>query len=370
MFTLWNMKQHGNFYFDYFKFGAIAHGDIVKGIENFNSEDTSGQVYFDGTTEYLAEYQGATGVVKGSYVDDWVGVQFRFNTTVSKLKEMAWDYFEFKMTVDFTGSRTSWDGMYSNKAGWTYSTDGVWRIYRAEKAGIITQFGSLDNFYKAITSGTGNNDTSRMFTLWNMHSHGNFYFDYVKLGSYAGAITFDSDADLQYLRSGTNAKWLESVTGNNFNTITEYGVIEYNHTTTAYDGIRFNFNNANGITVDDWNTIKIRIRILRGQSAGGEYGASTSSGWGSEGSFQSAWKVGGVSVSADALGGGVKGWSTLTITKDMITATGSTWQGDINAFWADFTSENGACLAAVDWLHASGSDGTGWIIQIDEIVLD
>ncbi len=182
MFTLWNFQKHGNFYFDYFKFGTIVHGDIVNGIETFATEDAIGQVYFDGTTEYLADYEGATGVVKGSYVDDWVGVQFRFNTTVDKLKELTWDYVEFKMTVDFTGERTSWDGLYSNPAGWTYTTDGVWRIYRAEKTGIITQFGSLDAFYKAITSGTGNNDSSRMFTLWNMKQHGNFYFDYVKLG--------------------------------------------------------------------------------------------------------------------------------------------------------------------------------------------
>ena len=87
------------------------------------------------------------------------------------------------MTVDFsTGTRESWDGVYSNTAGWSYTTDGDWRIYKATKDGIVAQFGSVDNFYKAITTGTGTDSTSRLFTLWNMKSHGTFYFDYFKLG--------------------------------------------------------------------------------------------------------------------------------------------------------------------------------------------
>ena len=343
------------------------------GVEEFNSEDSSAYAYY-GTKggEYLTEYEGAKGVVKGAYNGtdpDWIGIQFRINSTVEKMAALDWDYVEFKVAVDFTGSRTSWDGLYSNAAGWKYTTDGVWRIYKADKSGIELQYGSLDNFYKAITVGTGAADSSRLFVLWNMTAHGNFYFDYFALKSYdyAGEIDFASADEISCVKKGMNIEWKESITGTVNSKVTEYGVVEFNHTATQYDGIVVSYANTKNITVDDWDVITIRIRILRGESAGGEYNEANTSGYGSEGSFQSGWYVGGVSVDASALGGGVVGWSTLTITKDMLTASGSAWEGDINAFWTALTSENGAQLAAVDWVHATGASGEGWIFQIAHI---
>ena len=168
-----------HFYIDFISFQGEKE---FTGTTEFDSPMSLNEVYFGtDTNEYLASYEGAEGVIKGVYYDDWVGVQFRLNTTVEKLQSLEWEYVEFKMTADFTGGKQSWDGMFENKAGWTYTEDGLWRIYKAEKSGIIAQFGSLDAFYTAITAGTGGNDSSMMFTLWNMKAHGNFYFDYFKL---------------------------------------------------------------------------------------------------------------------------------------------------------------------------------------------
>ena len=161
----------------------MAFSAFFRGVDGFDNSLTVSNIYGLVNAEWQESYKGATGVVSGKYDDDWIGVQVRLNTTAAKLAAMDWDYVEIKVTIDFsTGTRTSWDGIYSNTAGWTYTTDGDWRIYKATKEGIITQFGSLDNFYTAITTGGTNNDDSRLFTLWNMKSHGTFYFDYFKLG--------------------------------------------------------------------------------------------------------------------------------------------------------------------------------------------
>lgn len=168
-----------HFYIDFISFKAREE---FTDTADFDSLASLNEVYFGtDTNEYVASYEGAEGVIKGAYTDNWVGIQFRLNTTAEKLQSLNWEYVEFKMTVDFSGSRDSWDGLAENKAGWTYTEDGVWRIYKADKEGIIAQFGSLDAFYTAITAGTGDNSTSMMFTLWNMSAHGNFYFDYFKL---------------------------------------------------------------------------------------------------------------------------------------------------------------------------------------------
>ena len=184
LFWAWNAASE-DWYIDYVKFGTFFNG-----VETFDDSIDALQMTFDGSSTYLDSYQGATGVVKGTYTDDYYGVKFKLYTTTELLASLSWDYIEFKMTADFTGSRNEWDGIYSNTAGWTYKTDGVWRIYRATKAGLITQFGSIDAFYTAITTGG-----TKMFNFWNMVSHGNFYYDYVALKSFTTEISFDTQEE-------------------------------------------------------------------------------------------------------------------------------------------------------------------------------
>lgn len=370
--TFWAYGTAGaDVYFDYVTLGAYA----FKGTETFNSAETTAYVHTDVENEWLESYNGATGVVKGAFVgDSWTGIQFRLDTTPELLAQMDWEYFEFKVTVDFTGNRTSWDGFGDGGDYWSWTEVNGWRIYRATKSSMVSRFGSLENFYKAITTGTGSNESSRMFVHWNMSQHGNFYFDYVRLVGFEGGFTFDSDAENSALKSGTSITWKESVTGTTKQKTTESGVLQFNHASTSYAGIQLSYSNDKNLTVDDWDVIYVRIRILRGESAGGTYNETATSGYGSEGSFQSGWQVAGVSASADALGktesgSAVVGWSTIVITKAMLTANGGTWAGDINAFWSAFTSANGAKIAAVDWVHATGSAGEGWIIQLDSVGL-
>ena len=371
--TFWGYGLGGNsnVYFDYVTLGSYA----FQGVETFDNAKTASYVKTDVENEWLESYQGATGVVKGAFTgDSWTGIQFRLDTTAAALAAMDWEYFEFKITVDFSSSRTTWDGFGESGDYWSWTESNGWRTYRATKSSLVTRFGSIENFYKAITTGTGSNDTSRLFVLWNMALHGNFYFDYVRFVGFEGGFTFDSEAENSALKSGTSAVWKESVAGTVKNKTTETGVLQFNHATTRYAGIQLSYANTENLTVEDWDVIYIRIRILRGESAGGSYDETKDSGHGSEGSFQSGWQVAGKSVSADELGktksgSAVVGWSTIIITKAMLTAEGGTWAGDINAFWTAFTSENGAKIAAVDWIEAAGASGQGWYVQLDSVGL-
>lgn len=369
--TFWGYGLGGNsdVYFDYVTFGTYFDG-----LETFDTADTASFTYFDGATEWLNSYNGATGVVKGTFADNWTGIQFRLNSTPAELAKLDWEYFEFKITVDFSSVRQTWDGFGDGGAFWSWTESNGWRTFRATKASMISKFGSIENFYTAITTGGSSNEASRMFVLWNMKEHGNFYVDYVRFVDFEGGFGFDSDAENSALKSGTSITWKESVAGTTKQKTTESGVLQFNHASTQFAGIQLSYVNTGNITVDDWDVIYVRIRILRGQSSGGTYDETASSGYGSEGSFQSGWQVAGLSVSADDLGktqsgSAVVGWSTIVITKAMLTAENGTWAGDINAFWTAFTSADGAKIAAVDWVHVTGADGEGWIIQLDSVGL-
>ena len=245
--------------------------------------------------------------------------------------------------VDFEGSnRTSWDGFASNGAGWTYTTDGVWRIYKASKSGIISRFESLDAFYTAITTGG-----KGMFAIWNATQHGNFYIDYFKLGAYDRVMDFETEDEIAFLRSGTDAKWLESSTCDKG--VTENGVISYYHGTTQFAGVKFQFNTYTGMTLNDWDKIEIRIRIIRG---------SNNSKPGTDGSFGTFY----IGNTSSSIGSVSYGWSTLTITKDVIEASD---QYTVESFWSAFTSEEGARLFWCYYVH----EAPDWTIQISSISL-
>ena len=331
--------------------GADVYFDYVALKENADpsyfdfADPSSAEVNFDGSGPvWLSSYEGANGVLKGSYADMWgKAISFKLDTTAEKLEALNWEYVEFKVACDFEGStRTSWDGMYSNAAGWTYTTDGVWRIYKAHRSGLITQFGSVEAFYTAVTTAS-----ARMFTLWNLPDHGNFYFDYFKFGSYDRVMDFETEDEISFLRSGTDAKWLESSTCDKG--VTENGVISYYHGTTQYAGVKFQFNNYTGMGLDDWDKIQVRIRIIRG---------SNSSQKGTDGSFGTFY-MGNTSISIGSVN---NGWSTLTITKAQIEASD---QYSVESFWMAFTSQEGARLF---WCYYVW-DAADWTIQIASISL-
>ena len=331
--------------------GADVYFDYVALKENADpsyfdfADPSSAEVNFDGSGPvWLSSYEGANGVLKGSYADMWgKAISFKLDTTAEKLEALNWEYVEFKVACDFEGGkRTSWDGLTSGSAGWTYTTDGVWRIYKAYRSGLITQFGSIEDFYKAVTTAS-----ARMFTLWNLPDHGNFYFDYFKFGSYDRVMDFETEDEISFLRSGTDAKWLESSTCDKG--VTENGVISYYHGTTQYAGVKFQFNNYTNMTLDDWDKIQIRIRIIRG---------SNSSQKGTDGSFGTFY-MGNTSISIGSVN---NGWSTLTITKAQIEASD---QYSVESFWTAFTSQEGARLF---WCYYVW-DAADWTIQSASISL-
>ena len=339
--TFWAYGTAGaDVYFDYVDLKVNADPSYF----DF-TDPTSKEVTFDGTGPvWLSSYEGANGVLKGSYTGSWEPMfSFNLDTTTESLSALNWDYVEFKVACDFEGGkRTTWDGFVSNDAGWTYTTDGVWRIYKASKSGIISRFGSLDAFYTAITTGG-----KGMFAIWNATQHGNFYIDYFKLGAYDRVMDFETEDEISFLRSGTDAKWLESSTCDKG--VTENGVISYYHGSTQYAGVKFQFNNYTGMTLNDWDKIEVRIRIIRG---------SSSSSPNTDASFGTFY-IGNTSVSIGRIG---NGWSTLTITKQQIEDSD---QYSASSFWTAFTSSEGARLFWCYDVWASAD----WTIQIASISL-
>ena len=159
---------------------------------------------------------------------------------------------------------------------------------------------------------------------------------------------FESADEISFLRSGTDATWLESATDDKG--VTEYGVISYYHGTTQYAGVKFQFNNSTGMTLADWDKIVIRIRIIRG---------SNSSSPGTDANF-GTFVIGNTYTSIGSIN---NGWSTLTITKQQIEDSD---QYTAESFWSAFTSDAGARLFWCNYVH----EAPDWTIQIASISLE
>ena len=351
-FTLFaiNTKYYDNdltLYFDYIDLRKEGDPNTFS-FDYIDNEEVYGLT--NGT--WAGSYDGAYGLWKGTYgASDWI--KFKLNTTTSALSELDWDYVEFKVLAAFNygeGGRTSWDYINSyheygggNDAGWAVSArDGNWRTFKATKEGIINDFGSLEAFYSDLTTGTRG-----VFHVWNIDKHGDLYFDYFKFVKIDNTMDFEDDSEISYLRSGTDATWLESATDDKG--VTEYGVISYYHGTTEYGGVKFQFNNSTGMTLDDWDNIVVRIRIIRG---------SDSSYPGTDGSFGTFY-IGGTQTSIGRI---ANGWSTLTITKQQIEDSD---QYTLESFWSAFTSDAGARLF---WTYDVWGVAD-WTIQISYISL-
>ena len=195
----------------------------------FNFEDKNNtEVYgYDGTygATWTESYAGAHGLWKCRYaVDNYF--KFKLKTTTDALSELDWDYVEFRVYAELNDERDSWDYTDSarNPAGWTrYIEEGTnWRVFRANKEKIRTAFGSLGAFYKAITDGSVG-----MCYVWNIQLHGDLYFDYFRFGKTDNTMNFENPNENEFLKSGSNVKWLESATDHLGNT--ENGVISYYH---------------------------------------------------------------------------------------------------------------------------------------------
>ena len=211
---------------------------------------------------------------------------------------------------------------------------------------IATQFTTIDAFYSAITSKAG----ASLFCFWNTVSGDNIYVDYIRFAKLDLSMDFEDETDVAYLRSGTDAVWKESSTCDKG--YTENGIISYYHGTTAYAGVKFQYNdNGTGVKVTDWDKIEIRIRIIRG---------SDSSSPGTDGGFGTFY-MGNTSISIGRID---NCWSTLTIEKADITGSDA-FRNSIDSFWTAFTSESGVRFF---WCY----DVWGvpdWTIQISSISL-
>ena len=207
-FHLWNLSDHGTIYIDYAKLTYVNH--LTIGEMDFNYEEEISYAKAQENVSWLASYEGATGVSKGTTkTGDWYGIQVELPGTAAQLSQLNWNVLQIKFTFGFdhaTSGRTTWDGFAANGDGWTYVTDGVWRIYSISKADLTTRYcGSLDTFYSSLTNGSDNANglaNERFFHLWNLSDHGTIYIDYAKLTyveeAKPGEMNFDSESDLAY----------------------------------------------------------------------------------------------------------------------------------------------------------------------------
>lgn len=314
------------------------------GFDMNNTVDNVRNVKEDTTIEWLSNFEGEKGVMHIKNSGYATGYSFVTDYTVAQLQAMAWDYIEYKVyltnTTETPYSYCSWSGDKSLGA----LKVGAWNTVRITKADLTTLFnGKIDDFY-----GVFNKSGAGFKAFWAYGTGGaDVYFDYINFGSYDRVMDFETEDEISFLRSGTNAQWLESSTCDKG--VTENGVISYYHGTTQYAGVKFQFNNYTGMGLDDWDKIQIRIRIIRG---------SNSSQKGTDGSFGTFY-MGNTSVSIGSVN---NGWSTLTITKAQIEASD---QYSVDSFWSAFTGSEGARLF---WCYYVW-DAADWTIQIASISL-
>lgn len=259
LFTLWNLANLGTVYIDYFKLSNL-------GLYNFASESATGMIAGATSVEVLENYHSANGVAKVQLDQATEGIGFKLGVDVNALESLNWSKFYIKMAFELNGEVDVWGDISSEEySHWTYTTEGAWRIYTADKDNLVAQFGSLEAFYQALNDGT------YMFTLWNFASSGNLYVDYVKFDSAATPNRLVVENDFS---SGTNG-WLLNMSGL---TVTE-----------SYDGHSYLATvnpTSNAITVKlpftkaqlesmNWDRIEFKLRFSSGNWSNVYFGTTT-----------------------------------------------------------------------------------------------
>lgn len=351
LFAFWNA---GTFYIDHIDFKCYN----TDGVFDFSDPTSNNDMLLPANAEWISSFGDVNGVVKGTYTGEYSAtITLRGDTTLENLQALSWEVLVVRVWFEETEANASSSKPDPVKANWNINglgtgPRGKWVSLCISKENLAAQFGDMDTFYTKFISSSG----ALLTEVYNTQNSC-IYVDSVNFVNYDRTMDFETEDEISFLCSGTDAQWFESATCDKGRTAS--GVLSYNHGTKQYGGIRFNFNNWTGMVMDDWDTMKIRIRILRGPENGNP---------GTDASFGTLY----LSNDYTWSGGVDNGWSELTISKDAFINCG-TWGNSsesVGNFWQalndTYNGERGARVLFESWyLHTQG----GWGIQIDYISL-
>ena len=120
---------------------------------------------------WLAEYQGAQGVIKTNDGGEMGGYYIRTDRlTAEGLALLEWDYIEVKVWV----TSASWVCFYNSSLDVELKA-GEWNTLKISKSLIVTEMGNIQNFYSLFASDSG------VQLFWGYDNMGDVYFDSIKL---------------------------------------------------------------------------------------------------------------------------------------------------------------------------------------------
>ncbi len=354
LFWAWNATSV-DWYIDYLDFNSYN----TTGVFNFDTPSSDAELMMGNlsSTGWAASQDGANGVAYGTYSGAYSGgLTFRGYTTVANMQALDWEVLVVRVWFGEGSSTSAPDPATSN---WNINGLGTgnreeWVSLCISKENLATQFTTIDSFYQAFVSSSG----ALFVEIYNTQAS-TMYVDSIHFTKYDRTMDFEAQSEINYITQAyaTDLTWYETRTDDK--SVTEEGVVSYNHGTTQYGGIRFQFNNWTGMTMNDWDTMEMRIRILRGPENANP---------GTDASFSTLY----LNNDYTWTGGVNSGWSTITMSKDSFVNCG-TWGNatdSVGNFWkalcGNYDGTPGARVLFESWyLHTQG----GWTIEIDYISL-
>lgn len=311
LFWAWNT---GDMYIDEIRFVSYAGRKAIE----FDKETDA--AYGNSTTnEWLDEFEGAKGVLKVTYSDNWAGLQINYNAAVSDIALRTYDTIVLR--VYFVASKTQ-EGAHEGQVQLLMPNDddpwgswynvGEWVEIRLSKANVGNLSGMLAGTFR--TFGTTNATITAV------------YVDYIEFVDSNG---FDTPNSVANVKSGSNvAEWLAEFEG-------KKGVAKVTYGGT-YDGLFLACKNTSGLTADTFTAIEFCIYIEKdGTSVG----------------------TGSLYNSNNKIADGLKaGWNVVTMTKEDLTADGTWYKTD---FFGTFTTAG----AMIFWCW----DRAGYNMYIDYV---
>lgn len=270
------------------------------------------------TSEWLAEFEGAKGVLKATYTDTWAGLRINYNAAVADIDSKTYDAIVLRVFFEASATPNK-DGQvqlllpYTSSSWGSWYNVGEWVEIELDKEKIGT---NLANMLKGEfrTFGTTNATITAV------------YVDYIEFVDSNG---FDTPNSVANVKSGSNvAEWLAEFEG-------KKGVAKVTYGDT-YDGLFLACKNTYGLTADTFTAIEFCIYIEKdGTSVG----------------------TGSLYNSNNKIADGLKaGWNVVTMTKEDLTADGTWYKTD---FFGTFTTAG----AMIFWCW----DRAGYNMYIDYV---
>lgn len=171
--------------------------DKSSDISMFTVSDTAA------TKEWLTEFNGAKGVVKAIYSNQWEGLKFKVPYSLAELQAMTWDVFEINIYIEKNTDQNLSGEIYEK---WPTVSIGSWNLLRYSKESITTQFGTIDAFYNALITGN-----TRLFAFNNNCV---VYVDYINFTSFFDKeLDFNDPTMLSFVKSYSGEEWVDSYKG-------------------------------------------------------------------------------------------------------------------------------------------------------------